>query len=130
AKVRYDGGSTGGGGSTQTTPAPTMNFSASPTAITSGQSSILSWSSTNASSCAASNGWAGTKSTSGTQTLSPTATSTYKLTCTGSGGSVAESVTVNVRAATTSTNTSIPTVVLIASPTSIALGASATLNWS
>ncbi|MHB8660982.1 MAG: choice-of-anchor Q domain-containing protein, partial [Minisyncoccota bacterium] len=51
------------GGST--TPAPIITLSASPTSVTSGGSSTLTWSSTNATSCTASGGWTGTKATSG-----------------------------------------------------------------
>jgi hypothetical protein len=76
------------------TPAPTVTLTASPTSITSGQSSSLSWSSMNASSCS------GTKfspnGTSGSAAVSPTATTTYALTCTGSGGSASTSTTVSV----------------------------------
>ena len=68
------------------TPVPTATISASPTSIVSGQSSTLTWSSTNATSCTASNGWSGAKATSGTQSVSPTVTTTYSITCTGAGG--------------------------------------------
>ncbi|TLY42810.1 MAG: hypothetical protein E6K59_08050, partial [Nitrospirae bacterium] len=81
-------------------PAPTLSFSASPTSITSGQSSTLSWSSTNATSCTASNGWTGTKAISGTQAVTPTATTTYTLACTGSGGTATQSTTVTVSSVT------------------------------
>ena len=81
-----------------TTPPPTLTFSASPTTITAGQASTLSWSSTNATSCTASGptGWSGTKATSGTQSVSPTVTTAYSLTCTGLGGSVTKSANVTV----------------------------------
>ncbi|QQS15467.1 MAG: fibronectin type III domain-containing protein [Candidatus Moraniibacteriota bacterium] len=75
---------------------PTVTLSANPTSIASGSSSVLTWSSTNATSCTASGSWSGTKSTSGTQSVSPTSTSTYTLTCTGTGGSANQSVTVTV----------------------------------
>ncbi len=84
---------------TTTSPLPTVSLSASPLSITSGQSSTLTWSSTNATSCTASGGWTGAKSTSGTQSVSPTINTTYTLTCTGSGGSASQSVTVTVTAA-------------------------------
>ena len=46
------GGGGGGGGdsSTPTTPAPTVNLSAEPTSVLLGDTSTLTWSSTNASS--------------------------------------------------------------------------------
>ena len=81
---------------------PTATLSASPTSITSGQSSTLSWSSTNATSCNASGGWTGSKATSGTQSVSPTVNTTYSLACIGSGGtSPAASAMVTVSNPTT-----------------------------
>lgn len=79
-----------------TTTPPTLSLSASPQNITQGQSSMLSWSSTDTTSCTASGGWTGTKGISGTTSVSPTATTTYSLNCTGSNGSVSKSATVNV----------------------------------
>jgi hypothetical protein len=78
--------------------APTVTISASPSSIISGQSSTLTWSSVNATSCTASNGWIGTKATSGTQNVSPTANITYTLLCQGTGGSATQSTTVTVTA--------------------------------
>ena len=79
------------------TPVPTATISANPSSITSGNSSTLTWSSTNATSCTASNGWSGSKATSGTQSVAPTVTTTYSITCTGAGGtSPAASATVTV----------------------------------
>src|SRR6185437_6942632 len=63
--------------------APTVTFTASQSSISSGVTSTLTWSSTNATSCTASGAWTGTQSTTGTKSVSPTATSTYTLTCTG-----------------------------------------------
>jgi beta-glucanase (GH16 family) len=81
--------------------APTLSISASPTSITSGQSSTITWSSTNATSCTASNGWTGTKAVSSSQVVTPTVTTTYTLTCTSAGGSTAtQSTTVTVTATT------------------------------
>jgi hypothetical protein len=93
---------------------------------TSGGSSTLSWSSTNATSCTASGAWSGTKSTSGSQSVSPSSTSTYTLTCTGAGGSASDSATVTVGGG----SSALPTVSLTASPTSITAGGSSTLSWS
>ena len=81
------------------TPAPTVAISASPTSMTSGKVSTVTWSSTNATSCTAAGGWTGAKAPSGTLTVSPPSTTTYTLTCTGSGGtSPAASTTVAVNA--------------------------------
>ena len=79
-----------------TTPPPTVTLTASPTSITSSASATLNWSSTNATSCAASGAWSGRRSTANTFTLSPAVTSTYTLTCTGAGGSASQSVTITV----------------------------------
>src|SRR5271157_169345 len=109
-------------------PAPTVSLSASPTSVASGGSATLTWSSTNATSRSASNGWSGAQATSGTQALNNlTATATYTLTCTGAGGSANQSVTVTVTAAPPPP---VPTVSLSANPTSVASGGSATLTWS
>lgn len=71
---------------------PTLTLTASPTFIIGSGSSNLSWSSVNADSCSASGAWSGTKGVSGNQYVSPSQTSTYTLTCSGSGGVVSKSV--------------------------------------
>lgn len=83
---------------TQVTPTgPVVSLSASPQTITQGSQSTISWSSTGASvTCTAGNGWSGALLPSGTQLVSPAATTTYSVTCTNSGGSDTESVTVTV----------------------------------
>ena len=60
-------------------------------------SANLSWYSSNVDSCYASNGWSGTKSTSGSESRTNlTSSKTYTITCNGSGGSVSDSVSINV----------------------------------
>jgi hypothetical protein len=84
---------------TVTAPAPTVSLTANPTTVSSGGSSTLSWSSTNATSCNASGAWSGSKGTSGSQsTGSLSSTSIFTLTCTGAGGSASQSATVTVSA--------------------------------
>jgi hypothetical protein len=58
------------------------------TSVVVGGSTKLTWSSVNAASCAAGGSWSGTLATSGTQTISPTATGTftYTLRCSNSAG--------------------------------------------
>jgi hypothetical protein len=78
-------------------PAPTLTLAAA--SITVGSSTTITWSSVNATSCAASGSWSGTLATSGTQTLTPTAagTDTYTLTCSNAtGASVASNATLTV----------------------------------
>ena len=91
------------------TPAPTVTLSASPTSVTSGISSTLTWSSTNTTSCTASGAWSGTKATAGSQSITPTATGTYTLSCTGSGGTTNASATVTVTPPSDTTPPSTPT---------------------
>ncbi len=78
---------------------PVVSISASPSSITSGESTTLSWSSSDVTSCTASGGWSGTRATSGNLSVSPTTTTTYTLTCTGTNGSANQSATVTVSAA-------------------------------
>jgi len=80
--------------------APTVSLSAAPDTVAPGGSTLLTWSSSNASGCNATGAWSGGKATSGSQTInSIVATSTYNLTCNGSGGSTTRSATVNVTGA-------------------------------
>jgi uncharacterized protein (TIGR03118 family) len=66
-----------------------VTISVAPTTVTLGQSATLTWSTMNASTCAASGGWTGNESMSGTQTVTPTGSGnvTYTLTCTAPSGS-------------------------------------------
>ncbi len=82
-----------------TTALPTATLTASPTSITSGAASTLTWSSTNATSVSINQG-IGTVATSGTRSVSPTATTTYTLTATNSSGSVTATATVTVNTTT------------------------------
>jgi len=81
--------------------APTATLTASATSIVAGSSATLTWSSANATSCAASGSWSGALATSGSQTVTPAATGsdTYTLTCNnGSVNSTPSSVTLTVTA--------------------------------
>ena len=78
-------------------PAPTVTLTANPTSIRRGQSATLSWTSTNATSCTASSGWSGSKPLSGSSSVAPRSSTTYNLSCTGSGGSRSASVRISVR---------------------------------
>jgi len=87
------------------TVAPTLTLTASPSTVTAGQSSTLTWSSTNATSCAAYENGSPAQynpekvlfNDSSTQAFYET--KTYTFTCKGPGGSVTKSVTVNVQTA-------------------------------
>jgi hypothetical protein len=107
-------------------PAPTLTLSAASVVV--GSSSTLTWSSVNATSCAATGSWSGPQATSGSMPEMPaTAGSyTYTLTCSNTAGmSTASSVTLTVT----------PVVVPVAptltlSAASVAVGGSSTLTWS
>jgi len=74
---------------------PMVNLQASPTSIQRGQSTKLTWSSTNATSLTLSPE-IGAVTAEGTQTLSPQDTVTYTITATGPGGTADASVRVSV----------------------------------
>ena len=105
---------------------PTVVLTAIPSSIFAGQPTALAWVSTNATSCAASGAWSGSRALVGESTVSPTSTSSYTLTCTGIGGSAADSVTVTVSGSPPSP----PTLSLTATPSTITAGQSTTLAWS
>ena len=94
------GGGGGGGGDDSYTPPsvpkPTASISADPTSVYIGNSTTLTWSSSDATSCTASGAWAGTKSTSGSEdiTISQSGELTFTITCSNSSGSAEASVSV------------------------------------
>jgi PKD repeat protein len=98
-----DGGSAQASATVTVVPAPTVTLSAEPQSIVVGDSSTLTWSTTNADTCQALGGWSGERPAAGgsesTGTL--TATTVYTLTCTGVGGTTGASVTVTVDEAPT-----------------------------
>ena len=70
------------------TSAPTINVSASQSAVISGETLILTWSSTNATSCEALGSWRGDLQTSGSleQQAYGIGERSFSITCIGSGG--------------------------------------------
>jgi len=106
---------------TVTSGAPTAGLSANPTSITSGGSSTLTWTSTNAAS-ATLNG--ASVAVNGTQTVSPTSTTTYTFVATSSSGATATAQ------ATVTVGSSGPTAGISANPVSIVSGGSSTLTWT
>jgi peptidoglycan-associated lipoprotein len=75
--------------------APTVQLSASPTTIEKGQSTTLSWSSKNATNVSLDAG-IGTVEASGTRTVSPGASTTYKVTASGAGGTATAETRITV----------------------------------
>jgi hypothetical protein len=116
AIVTIDGGS----GTTK----PVVTIEATPTAIPVGSAAVLSWKASNATTCTGSGAWSGARATSGsTSTGNIASASTYTLTCSGTGGTAAQSATVKVVAGA-------PTVTLSASPSRVTSGGHSTLAWS
>ena len=92
-------GGSGNGGSDSNTVAPpsnsaTASISVNPTKVFLGDSTVVSWSSANASSCIASGNWSGDKSTSGSETVTVTyqGDHVFTITC----GDASSDVTVTV----------------------------------
>ncbi|GJJ04527.1 hypothetical protein RugamoR64_50650 [Duganella rhizosphaerae] len=81
-------------------PSPTVNLTLAPASITTAQTSTLSWSSANASSCTASGAWSGARATSGSISVVPNAAGNfvYTLSCSGDGGNVNASAALSVTA--------------------------------
>jgi len=79
-------------------PLPSATLSVSPATITSGQSSTLTWSTTNASSVTIDQG-IGSVGASGTRSVTPAATTTYTLTASNASGTTTKQTTVTVQAA-------------------------------
>jgi serine protease len=89
----------GGGGGGGSTAAPTVQLGATPTNVVVGGTSTLTWSSTNADTCQASDGWNGVRPPSGSETTGTINTATrFTLQCAGAGGSATASATVTIAA--------------------------------
>jgi hypothetical protein len=104
-------------------PLPTITFTASPSSITTGQSSTLTWSTTNATSVTIDHG-IGAQPTAGSLAVTPSITTSYMLTATGPGGTTtaARTITVSPPNATQISFT--------ATPATIGDGDAATLSWA
>ena len=103
-----------------------VDINAAPVTIDSGESTSLTWQTTNASNCIISSG-IGSVAATGTRSVSPIVTTTYTLSCaqTGSPANIkSDSVTVTVRGTGCTVNS------FNASPSSIDSGDSSTLTWS
>ncbi|MFH1654331.1 MAG: PKD domain-containing protein, partial [Pseudomonadota bacterium] len=102
--------------------------SANPGTVNYGGSSVITWSSTNATSCTASGDWSGAKNLSGSQStgsLTQVKTYSYTLTCAGAGGSASGTANVVV-------NAPVPTVsnVTATDPDYCVSGPAATIGWT
>ncbi len=129
---------TGAGGSTPSSATvnvdsqplpPTVTLAATQSPITTGQSSALTWSSTNATSCIGTgfNANGATSNAVGVSTGNLTATKAYRIDCSGPGGNAYDTETVTV------TNSPPPvsvSVSLTADDYSIPRGSSTLLKWT
>jgi hypothetical protein len=100
------------------------SFTAGPSSISSGSSSILAWSTSGATSLSIDQG-IGTVTGVTSRVVTPSGTTTYTLTATNGSGSVTQSVTVTVTTAALPVITS-----LTASPSSIYPKQSSMLSWN
>ena len=69
-----------------TSPLPTVTLAASPTVVGKGGATTLTWKSTDATGCSSASFTTG-GAISGSHSVTPSATTTYSVTCSGSGGS-------------------------------------------
>lgn len=129
------GGDYGGGGQADPTPVSVV-ITANPSTILQGQSSVVSWSSANATNCTVVSDHYGTDPVpsytgplSGSMVVSPTSTHTYGISCYKGYNGVPQD-TASAETVVTVTSTQAPTVTLTATPSSISGGSSSTLTWS
>ena len=104
---------------------PTLDLTLDKYGAKPGESVVIRWVSTDVQSCQASGAWSGAKAASGEETLSNFPTKgkrTYNLSCKGGGGSIRDSVVLEV--------TPPPTISFSASPAEVAEGAASSLRWS
>jgi uncharacterized protein (TIGR03118 family) len=79
-------------------PAASTTISVAPTTVMVGQDATITWSSNSGTTCMASGAWTGSKSASGTATVTPTAAGTlsYMLSCSGGAYSASTTKTVTL----------------------------------
>jgi hypothetical protein len=112
-----------------TPPAPTVTVAVTPQVLQPNNSTTITWTTTNATSCQANGAWSGSQALSNatgivTSALTATGTYTYGLTCVGAGGSGSATQQVFVGAVAA------PSVSMNLTPTAIQPGDAASLTWS
>lgn len=112
----------GGGGSGSAAPLPTATISASAANVAANGTATLTWSSTNATACTAAGGWTGALAASGSLSVTVAQTSTYNISCTGSGGAANGSVVVTAYSA--------PLPTISVNNTSVLANGSVVVTWS
>lgn len=113
-----------GGGSSPPRIAPTVTLTSSATdvGVPGGPAVTLRWSSTQATSCTASDAWSGPLQLSGSQSVVVPQTSVYTISCSGRGGVATASVTIHAWVP--------PSVSLTADRTSVFPNTAVLLTWS
>ncbi len=125
---------------------PTVHLTATPTSVSYGMGSTLTWAVSNggdpSTSCNGTGGWNGSLSATGASwsTGALTTTTTYTLTCTNTAGQNSANVTVTVAPQTIQSNVitatpqsstyALPTATIHATPLSVMAGQSSTLTWT
>jgi hypothetical protein len=114
ATTTYTGTATFTGGATLTAtatvtvtasgPTPTVMLSANPSTVNQGQSSTLSWSSTNATSLTIDQGVGSVTAPSGSTIVSPSATTVYTITASNGASTATASATVSVNSSVSQLN--------------------------
>lgn len=100
-----------------------VSFTATPPTIAAGESSVLQWEITNATSVSINQGVGTVSEDSGTITVSPTSTKTYTITATNINGSITETVQVFVA-------TDVPEITsFTADPGAVTAGTDVILEW-
>jgi hypothetical protein len=98
---------------------PAVDITVNTSTISCGDTALLTWTSTNATTCTIDNG-IGSVDESGSRSISPSGRTTYTITATGSGGTATDTVEINV----------IPTVTLSVDDEMIPFGGKTTLEWN
>ena len=116
-------------------PLPTIDLKANnvdgPISINYNQTVDLSWTSANAVTCLASNGWIGTKTLTGSEVSAKLiASKVFTLTCQNETGQVSDSVTINVNGQPVAKNLSVSLRVNDSKSVTIAPNSSVTLSWA
>ncbi len=108
---------------------PTLKITATPTSVNPGGSSVISWISTNTTSCDAKMG-TNNKGTSGSFNTGPlTKSKSFQVLCTGDKGEIGAYTYVSVNTSNNGNDT-LPTLLVLANPSSVSSGGSSVISWT
>jgi hypothetical protein len=79
-------------------PPPSVSLAAADPQVTAGGSTTLSWNASNASGCQATGGWTGSRGTDGSEQVTIDGSTTFTLSCSGTGGTAVQMVAVDALA--------------------------------